>query len=240
MTWRCSYDDAVKPGERAISNNGPYEIGIGSMTTVAVHEAAHAVVNISMGGRLDNIEVGFDFERADGGGVAAWGKGCCNVKLAESLRTSGAAPSRVPLEWDGRFEHCWRVFLKRAIIMAAGLAAEGKYRAQEGLPHSGVCVTDSRPLDQTARYVWNFCGRDGAAFTRLAWKSACDLMDEPLIWRAISAVEGELFSGLLKLEPMDPRPGDSIKFVLPGEHAEKLMVSAGIILPNFISQHRCA
>jgi hypothetical protein len=65
-------------------------------------------------------------------------------------------------------------------------------------------------------------------------------MDVPLVWAAIQAVEGELFSGLLKLEPADPRPGDSIQFTMPGERAEALMVGAGIELPHFISQHQCS
>jgi hypothetical protein len=82
-------------------------------------------------------------------------------------------------------------------------------------------------------------GRDGAAFIRLAWREACRLMDEPLIWRAVQAVEGELFSGLLHREPMDPRPGDRVEFVMPGARAEELIAGAGITLPNIIDVHRC-
>ena len=64
-------------------------------------------------------------------------------------------------------------------------------------------------------------------------------MDVPLVWAAIQAVEGELFSGLLAREPMDPRPGDSVKFTMAGERAEELMVRAGIVLPNIIATHEC-
>jgi hypothetical protein len=82
-------------------------------------------------------------------------------------------------------------------------------------------------------------GRDGDALVRLAWRDACRLMDEPVIWRAIEAVKAGLFSGLLRLEAADHQPGDSVKFVMPGVEAEKLMVRAGIQLPHFISRHQC-
>jgi hypothetical protein len=74
---------------------------------------------------------------------------------------------------------------------------------------------------------------------RLAWREACRLIDHPRIWKAVAAVEAELFSGLLRQEPMDPRPGDSVKFVMTGARAEALMVRAGIVLPHFISRHQC-
>jgi hypothetical protein len=61
----------------------------------------------------------------------------------------------------------------------------------------------------------------------------------PLIWRAVEAVGRGLFSGLLGLEPAGHQPGDSVKFVMPGERAEQLMVRAGIVLPHFISRHQC-
>jgi hypothetical protein len=64
-------------------------------------------------------------------------------------------------------------------------------------------------------------------------------MEVPLIWKAIAAVEAELFSGLLRLEPLDPRPGDVVKFVMPGSRAEELIAGAGIALPNIIDVHRC-
>jgi hypothetical protein len=65
------------------------------------------------------------------------------------------------------------------------------------------------------------------------------MMDVPLIWKAIGAVEGELFSGLLRLEPLDPRPGDSVRFVLRGERAEELIAGAGIALPHILAPHQC-
>jgi hypothetical protein len=64
-------------------------------------------------------------------------------------------------------------------------------------------------------------------------------MDEPVIWRAVQAVKAGLFRGLLRLEAADHQPGDSVKFVMPGVQAEALMVRAGIVLPHFISRHRC-
>jgi hypothetical protein len=82
-------------------------------------------------------------------------------------------------------------------------------------------------------------GRGGDALVRLAWRSTCQLMDVPLVWRAVQAVKAGLFSGLLRLEAADPRPGDSVKFVMPGSRAESLIAGAGIALPNIIDVHRC-
>jgi hypothetical protein len=114
-----------------------------------------------------------------------------------------------------------------------------KFRAQEGLPRGHIIDSDGQPLEWYKRFVWLTAGRDGNAFTRLAWREACRLMDEPLIWRAVQAVEGELFSGLLRLEPADPRPGDRVEFVMPGSRAEELVAAAGIVLPNILAPHLC-
>jgi hypothetical protein len=135
--------------------------------------------------------------------------------------------------------YCWRAFLKSALTTAAGPAGEMKFRAQSGLSRGYVGDTDARPLEWFRRVLWTTAGRNGIAFTRLAWREACRLMDIPLIWKAIAAVEGELFSGLLRLEPADPRPGDKIEFVMPGARAEELIAAAGITLPNIIDVHRC-
>jgi hypothetical protein len=236
--WRCSYEVALQPVDSPISNNGPYAIRQGAIAAVCVHEAAHAVAIVSMGDRLDSIEVALDFERAYGGGVAASVRGRCKLKVAEPS-TSGTSPSSVKLLWNGRFHFCWRAFLKRAVIMCAGPAGEMKFRSLAGLPHAVVGASDRDALDRTGRFVWNTCGRDGIGFARLAWSAACSLMDVPLIWKAIAAVEGELFSGLLRLEPANPQPGDSVKFVMPGARAEALIAAAGIALPNIIDVHRC-
>jgi hypothetical protein len=67
LTWRCSYDDALKPVDSLISNNGPYAIRRGVLAAVSVHEASHAVAGVSMGERLETIEVALDFEGAYGG-----------------------------------------------------------------------------------------------------------------------------------------------------------------------------
>jgi hypothetical protein len=239
LVWRCSYDDALKPVDSPISNNGPYAIREGAMASLCVHEAGHAVAVISTGDRLESVKVELYFGRAHGGGVTASVRGNCRRKMVPR-DTSGTSPSSVvPLLWNGKFHFCWLAFLKSALVTAAGPAGEMKHRRQAGLSRGFIGDTDSQPLDRTSRFIWNTCGRDGNAFTRLAWREACRLMDEPLIWRAVQAVEAELFSGLLRLEPADPRPGDSIEFVMPGARAEELIAGAGIALPNILAPHRC-
>jgi hypothetical protein len=64
-------------------------------------------------------------------------------------------------------------------------------------------------------------------------------MDVPEVWAAVSAVEAELFSGLLRLEPADPRPGDSVKYTMTGDRAEQLIADAGVKPLDILAGHRC-
>jgi hypothetical protein len=237
VAWRISYDDALRPVETVteVSDNGPYRIGRGWLAAIAVHEAAHAVAVISMGKPLEHIEFGLIFERDYDGKPLALPRGRCKLK-GITRDAIDVSPASVPLS-RGTLQYCWRGFIKNAIIMGAGPAGEMKYRAQAGLSRGFIGASDS--LEWFSRILWATAGRDGAAFVRLAWREACRLVDHPLIWKAIAAVEGELFSGLLRQEPADPRPGDRIEFVIPGSRAEELMAAAGIALPNIIDVHRC-
>jgi hypothetical protein len=71
MTWRISYDDALRPVDSPILNNGPYVIRQGAMAAVSVHEASHAVMLICTGERIGSIEVVMNFERTYGGATIA-------------------------------------------------------------------------------------------------------------------------------------------------------------------------
>jgi hypothetical protein len=238
MTWRCSYDDALRPVETPVSSNGPYVIATGALASVCVHEAAHAVMMVCTGERIGSVEVAMNFERAYGGAVVALTRG--NVRRAGVTSHFEATPSGIPApRAHGAPIYCWRAFLKSALVTAAGPAGEMKFRAPAGLSRGYVCGTDARTLEWYRRVLGTTAGRDGHAFVRLAWREACRLVDHLLIWKAIAAVEGELFSGLLAQESMDPRPGDKIEFVMPGARAEELIVGAGIALPNIIDVHRC-
>jgi hypothetical protein len=238
MTWRISYEAALRPVETPISSNGPYAIAAGALAALCVHEAGHAVVMVCTGERIGSIEVAMNFERAYGGAVIALVSGA--VRRAGVTVPFEATPAGVPVRRSHDAPiYCWRAFLKSALVTCAGPGCDMKYRAQAGLSRGGIGDTDARPLEWFRRVLWTTAGRDGNAFVRLAWREACRLMDVPLIWKAIGAVEGELFRGLLRLEPADPRPGDRIEFVLSGKRAEELIAGAGIALPNIIDVHRC-
>jgi hypothetical protein len=241
MTWRCSFDDALKPVEQPVSNNGPYAIHRGEPAATCVHEAGHAIAHVRAGGRIDSIDVELRFMRIWGGTVAAGACGQCvskgstvdafGVRAAEIplIRTSGPPASSV----------CWRHSLGRSIFQYAGPAAEAKYRAGAGLVRNAIRGPDAEIVERAARMVWLAKNRDGHGFQRLVWKLACDLVDDPTAWKAVSAVEAELFSGLIRLEPSDPRPGDSVKYTMTGDRAEQLIVDAGVERIDILDGHSC-
>jgi hypothetical protein len=239
--WRCSYDAALRPVETPLCDNGRYLIRQGAMAAVCAHEASHAVAVVSMGGRIEQIEVGLRFQWYYDGKTLVKPHGMVTPEGADKGDGQGdtlVTPSSVPLDPVMPF-CCFNPYLKDAIVSCAGPAGELKYRAQGWLPRETVCVSDIWALERYKRLTWLMTGRDGDALVRLAWRKTLHLMDVPVIWRAVQAVKAELFSGLLRLEPADHQAGDSIKFTLPGEDAEQLMVRAGIVLPHFISQHQC-
>lgn len=241
MTWRCSYESALRPVDSPLLNNGPYVIHQGAMPAACVHEAGHAVMLGCTGRRIACVEVGINFIDLPDGRVAA----CVHGQAAPITAFPGAPdrPDRPLPLLDVRAPpwSCWRAQLGKALFNVAGPAAETKYRSQAGLPRAPPQSwgTDCEYLDRESRFVWLKAGRDGAAFARLAWREACRLMDVPSVWEAVQTIEAELFSGLLHREPVDPRPGDKIEFVMPGKVAEALIAGAGIELPNILAPHQC-
>jgi hypothetical protein len=240
LTWRCSYESALKPVEAApdICNNGPYRIIRGSLAAYTTHEAGHAVAAVVLGKPIEKIEVELRFERGPAGLTDAYPSGVC--VLASARKEAGVAIEPLPLPLlETRATYCWRRFVGGALFQLAGPAAELKHLAEDGLSRCSVGGHDLTSVDRRVRFAWLLTHRDGAALARLAWKSACALMDDASAWKAVRAVEAELFSGLLAQEPMDPRPGDRVEFVMPGERAEELIAGAGIAPPNIIDVHRC-
>lgn len=211
------------------------------MAALCAHEASHAVAMISMGGRIDQIEVGLRYQWYYGGKTLVVPRGRATPMGADKVAEQDddiVRPSSVQFHPAMPF-CCFNPYLKDMVISCAGPVGELKYRAQGGLPPETVCVSDSWALERYKRLVWLMTGRDGDALARLAWRATRHLIDDPVIWRAIEAVSRGLFSGLLQIEPAAHQPGDSVKFTLPGPRAEALMVGAGAMLPNFIRRHRC-
>ena len=244
MTWRCSFDNALKPVDpqaHPVRSNGPYVIHRGEPAATCVHEAGHAVANVCAGVRLDAVEVETRFMALPGGLVGAGACGQC-VPVGSRRNATTIRASSVPLIMTSGpppSSECWRHSLERAIFQYAGPAAEAKYRAEAGLVRMAIRGPDREIAEHAARFVWLAQNRDGHAFMRLVWRLACDLMDVPAVWAAVSAIEGELFSGLLRLEPADPRPGNSIKYTMTGNRAEELIAAAGVKPRDILAGHRC-
>jgi hypothetical protein len=127
MAWRCSYDDALQPVDWPISSNGPYAICQGALAADCAHEAGHAVAAVSMGKRLDRIEVALNFVRWSDG-VYAGPSGRCSIAGAKRDQMD-LIPSNIPLVRSRESKYCWRAYIEHAIFACAGPAADLKYRS---------------------------------------------------------------------------------------------------------------
>jgi hypothetical protein len=113
MTWRCSYDDALRPVETPVSSNGPYVIATGALAAVCVHEASHAVMLICTGERIGSIEVVMNFERTYGGAVIALVSG--NARRAGVTSNFEASPTGF---------RCHGLTMPRSIVGAVFIKAQ--------------------------------------------------------------------------------------------------------------------
>jgi hypothetical protein len=237
----CSLAEAMRPAEPVMFNNGHYLIARGAIAAMCTHEAGHAVALFAMRRPLKSVEVRLSFWPWKSGGlVAAECGGATAIDDPNTMPLPHVAefpelPSLV--EDDNARQLCWRPFWNRAFSTLAGPAAEQKYRALNGLGGDGFARSDAKVMEWYNRELWNLTGRDGHAFARLIWRGACRFVDDPKVWRAIEKIDAALFSGLIWQEPPDPRPGDSIKFVLDGARAEALAAEAGVIRAEF--HHDC-
>jgi hypothetical protein len=220
-------------------DSGPYLIARGAIPALCVHEAGHAVANAALSRPLKDVEVRITFERwPDGRAIALCG-GVCRIidPLAGGMITEADIAALPFVEDDGRKDFCWRAFRRRVLVLLAGPAAELRYREHTGLPRDNFSHGDARALEWYQRILWVCAGRDGHAFARLIWRDACRFVEDATVWRAIEKIDGALFRGLIWQEPVDPRPGDSIKFGLDGATAEVLIAEAGVIRAEL--HHEC-
>lgn len=222
-----------------MASSGPYLIAQGALAALCTHEAGHAVANAALNRPLKDVEVRMSFERWPAGGIVAVCGGVCRINDPEAGgMVTEADIAVVPLVEDMPRNFCWRAFRRRVLVVLAGPAAEQRYRADNGLGRDNFSFADAQALEWYQRLVWSCAGRDGYAFARLMWRDACRFVDDATIWRAIEKVDAALFSGLIWQEPPDPRPGDSIKFVLDGAKVEALIAGAGVIRVEFY--HDCS
>jgi hypothetical protein len=129
---------------------------------------------------------------------------------------------------DADFIFPFGLKLPHTIIGCAGPAAEWKCRAENAWPqqtkHSSAY--DWRDLDGFAMIEHNSSGADPKIYLETAWQTTQELIDEPAAWRAVTALANELISGLFAMQPIMPKPGDQVEFVLRGEQAQAIITRA--------------
>jgi hypothetical protein len=220
--------------------DGPVMRVRGELAGTTHHEAAHSVFKYALGCKQGKTSVTVNYHRAANGAVYVGHSG-----LSGAWRTLGeiAPPRQKPqdihVSLDGEALMCWRPMMRRAMIATAGHASERRYLQSQGLPFTARSGDDREDCEIEARRCWACAGRNGEALLRLAWRETQTLLEDPAIWRAVEAVEGKLFSGILWREPSDPRPGDRAEFALEGEQVEDLIANTGLRFGQFWQEHRC-
>jgi hypothetical protein len=242
MNVRCSYADGTAPADdEIVSASGPYHRLSGEPMTLAVHEAAHAVIAYACGWRTGKIRLVQEFHAGASGRIVAscWGQRHPRLDEGEA-EPEIRDPAKVLFPAQHAPDRCWGSFLKSAVIVCAGPSAERKYRLQRGLHLGTHAAGDVKSCEYIARYVWLNAGRDGQGLIRLAWRCAQEFLERPPVWRAIEMVANEVLSEFYKQEPGGyPLPGDRFEFILPGDRVEKLIAAAGVAWPNILTEHEC-
>jgi hypothetical protein len=233
--WRCTYDEGMNANDAQVWRyDGHVAVENGAALAICHHETSHSALRFALGFHCGPTVVQTRFRREPGSYIlraltsgASYGSGTGRLpdiveipKFDESEIIRSVDDEDVPLM-------CWQDFLPFAIITCAGDAGERKFRILHDLPVSARSEGDRVHCENYAHDVWNVCGRDGAAFLRLAWAATQKFLEIPEIWRAVSSVADELRAGLVINSRPVPWPG-VVQYAMPGHVAEWLMQQAGV------------
>ncbi len=190
---------------------------------VEIHEAGHAVADFALGRGCEGISLEERRLIKDGGMTVAY-TGIVHPKKAKR----------------GAHRNFERGVLDETIIafgvtVAAGPAAERKYRLREGLPLDMVGYTagDHQLIETVAKTLARVGGHDRAAYQEEVWRRAQAMMEDATIWGAVIELAGCL-KGLWEwIEPPDGGEG-IFSETMPGAEAREIMRRAGVT-PGMLS-----
>jgi hypothetical protein len=238
---RCSYQEGMNADEEPeLMLDGPTLRVRGEVAAIANHEAGHSVLKFALGVQQGALSVTTIYHRGPYGTYAV------NTGVSEPWREPGeiicpaTQKGKLPVSLNVANPFaCWKPFLLSAMIATAGHAAQRKYCASQGLPIRAGSEGDREACELEARRCWACAGRNGEALLRHAWARTQHLLEIPEVWKAVEAVEAALFSGLLWKEWPNPRPGDSVEFVIEGHEVEALIEGTGLRFGAHWNNHKC-
>jgi hypothetical protein len=242
MKARCTYRDGMLAAEEPeFYFDGPILRVRGELAGTTHHEAAHGVFKYALGCGQGPVSVTLNYRRSANGAVYVGHSGLSGARRAPGeIPPPRQKPQDIPISLDSDIFMCWRPMMRLTMIAAAGHASERQYFKSQGLPFTARSGDDREACEIEARRCFACSGRNGNALLRLAWHKTQTMLDDPQIWRAVQAVEGALFSGILWKEPADPRPGDEVEFAIKGADVEALIESTGLRFGAYWQEHRCS
>jgi hypothetical protein len=210
--------------------NGSLVFVDGELSSVCVHEAAHRVISYVLDGATGGgTFVNVTYKPIKYGGLLVSPAG-----RAEQVIRHNPVGFAFDENWlEVSHVLCpdadLQSLLNWAIIICAGHAGQLKHARSVGFPlHHAPSDGDRFKLEIVARAAEFYFGRSYQAFKRLAWARACKMLDDPKVWKAVKAVDGALFSGIIWLEPENPKPFDRTEFELSFAAAEEIMRNQGL------------
>jgi hypothetical protein len=206
----CTYDALIDDDEPFPEPLRPFD-SVSERGAVAYHEAGHAVLDHALGFGIERVSVGTT-TRADGGGRAFHGVS----------QTTKASSARIKRRLNaGRFHSD---LLSYGIVLAAGAAAERKYRLRYNLPQRirfGASEDKEAIYYVTRQLTKN--GQNEWAFPQLVWRRAQLALEHPMIWSAVSALAEHLWQNW----PDDEDVGEH-NYTCPEARARLIILAEGV------------
>jgi hypothetical protein len=213
--YYCSYEQGMFSTEPAGARDGLY-----FHQALAFHEAGHAVCGYALGFGCSRIVMSEDIDETRAQAACAYfGARRAQRRVYAALRAGGYSP----------------LLARRAVVCAAGAAAERRFDLESALPLRTLsgAVDDHREIEAIAERLSSAAGRNPLAFRRMIWRQAQRMMMQPAVWRATQDLAARL-AALLPAPGATPRASKCYA-TLEGAAARAIIRRAGVapsVLPD--------
>ena len=210
MTF-CSYEEAMFVNERRTLTtqfDDAFEF-----RSACVHEAGHMTLGYILGIKCVDVSVCVKYELDQGGLPVSKAYGGLVREAQEELRL---------VNKDLLISRYTARLARFAIFVAAGVAAERKFRIEHTMPLRSLLVAaeDHHAIEKIEKRL-EAIDRKPGAFRRLVWRRVQRLIECPTVWEPLLELADELFESSYFSEDSDDL------FRLTGSHAREILRSGG-------------